>query len=181
MRPLILLIALVAATAAMNLRGEEPADTLKFEYKLHGQTRRFKCVFTPTEAGGLKLGWGIERNLKWWSGSYTMTPGAVERGSAMSFLMPEDGNHVTLPADMTFAMISRSALAELRRNGRFTYDGVEYVAGPDSRESPRGQLIHAVDTLEGGQMWVLDRDDCPIVWEMRSNPLEINWTVTPLH
>lgn len=175
MTALMLVTASFFAGNSGGAYAAEPADTLQLEYKLHGQTRRFKCVFVPDTNGGVTLKWGIERNLKWWSGSYHMTPGAMEGGTSMSFIMPEDGNHVTLGPDETFAAVSRQALHRLKSEGRFEYDGVEYSAGGDDRTCELGALLHAVDRREGCEIWILDSEECPVVWEMRGNPLEINW------
>ena len=69
-------------------------DTLLFVFKLHGQTRRFEMSFEEKN-DTVSLIWGIERKLKWLSGTYTMMPENVENGSSLSFLQPEDKNHVT--------------------------------------------------------------------------------------
>lgn len=157
------------------------ADTLQLEYKLHGQTRRFRCVFDRGEGdGAVTLRWEIVRNLKLWQGSYRMEPAAVEAGNAMSYLMPEDGNHVTLPAGETFAFVSRQALASLKQTGRMTYDGFEYELKGDGGESPAGPLLHVADPLEGAEMWIVDDESLPLVWEMRGNPLEIDWKMKPV-
>ncbi|MDE6438756.1 MAG: hypothetical protein K2L62_03775 [Muribaculaceae bacterium] len=175
MKALMLAAASFFAVNGWGAYAAEPADTLQLEYKLHGQTRRFRCVFLPDGNGGVTLEWGIERNLKWWSGSYHMTPEAMERGDSMSFVMPEDGNHITLAPAETFAAVSREALRRLRSEGRFVYDGVEYTAGGENRVCELGALLHVVDSQEGCEMWILDSEECPVVWEMRGNPLEINW------
>lgn len=156
------------------------ADTLQLVYKLHGQTRRFRCVFTPESNGGVTLSWGIERNLRWWSGCYRMTPAAMNGGDSMSFLMPEDGNDVTLGDGETFALISRKALRELKETGRFAYDGFVYELADTLDGSPAGRLLHVAEPLEGAEMWIVDNDTLPIVWEMRGNPLEINWSAKKL-
>ena len=71
------------------------SDTLKFVFKLHGQTRRYQVVFCQ-QGENIQMNWGIERNLRWQSGSYTMTPEALKNGKQLCFLQPEDGNHLTL-------------------------------------------------------------------------------------
>ncbi len=156
---------------------ENPTGKLQFVYKLHGQTRRFQYEFQPESDGGVTLHWGIERNLKWWEGTYRMTPQAVEQGTTLSYLMPEDGNHVTLPDNETFGMISREALRNLIISGDLHYDGTVYRLIDTESSTPFGRLLHVADTRESGQMWILDNNLLPIIWEMRNNPLEINWTV----
>ena len=46
-------------------------DTLLFVFKLHGQTRKYEMSFQEKQ-DSIYLHWGIERNLKWQSGSYAM-------------------------------------------------------------------------------------------------------------
>lgn len=154
-----------------------PVDSLQFVYKLHGQTRRFQYVFTAGTDGDVTLKWSIERNLKMWNGSFTMPPCAVTSATAMSFIMPEDGNDVTLPCDRTYAMISTDAYNRLKRDGMFDYNFTCYRLTDNDSTTPLGRLLHVADTVEGAEMWILDRRDYPVVWEMRNNPMEINWTV----
>lgn len=149
-------------------------DTLQVAYKLHGQTRRFKFIYEPTENGGMTLHWSIMRNLKLWTGSYVMSPSAVENGNAQSWLMPEDGNHIDLPDNETFGIISRSALKALKQRDEFTYNGVlwrkaEYV------DTPLGKAIEVKDWEEGAQMTILDNHALPLIVKMADNPLEIDW------
>lgn len=153
----------------------EPTDTLRFVHKLHGQTRKFQYVFIPEQDGGVTLHWGIERNLKWWSGTYRMSPKAVSEGKSLSFRMPEDGNHVVLPDNETFAMISRKAYDGLIKDGEFGYDGVLYKLTGRALDSQWGKLLH-VEDAEGAKLWILDNRNLPLIVKMSDNPLEINWT-----
>ena len=164
----ILLIIMMLPVAALC----EGFGPRQFVYKLHGQTRRDTMEFTPTQDGGMTVSWGIERNLKWQSGTFTMTPEAVKRGSELSTLMPIDGDNVTLPATDTYNMLSAKAFQELKSDGRFHYNGVEYV----KQESADGQ-IHVAETVDGSEMWILDNEKFPIVMRMKGNPLGQNWTV----
>ncbi len=59
--------------------------------KLHGQTRKYEMSFREKQ-DSICLYWGIERNLKWQSGSYTMGPKSTEQAVQLSFLQPEDGS-----------------------------------------------------------------------------------------
>ena len=151
-------------------------DTLNIAYKLHGQTRRFKFAYELTKEGGITLHWSIVRNLKLWTGTYTMTPEAVKNGNAQSYIMPEDGNHVTLPSNETFGIISQSALNELKKKGHFLYNGVLWRKIEDS-DSPLGKAIKVEDQEEGARMTILDNPDLPLILSMTDNPLEINWTL----
>lgn len=149
-------------------------ENYQFIYKLHGQTRKFSYEFVPEPDGGVTLHWGIERNLKWWSGTYRMTPEAVENGNSLSFMMPEDGNNITLPDNQTFAMISRKAFRDLTEKGEFEYDGVKYYLTYDDEAGS----YYSVRDSEGAQLWILNNPELPIICRMADNPLEINWVVS---
>lgn len=151
-----------------------PGDTLAMEYKLHGQTRRFRFVYQPDPDGGMTLSWNIVRNLKLWTGSYRMSAKAVKEGETLSTLMPEDGNHVALPDGETFAIISRKAYDSLVRNGEFQYGGVTYRKVSDPESMAEG-TIEVSDCDEGARMLILDNPEFPLIVAMDANPLEINW------
>ena len=59
-------------------------DTLLFVFKLHGQTRKYEMSFREKQ-DSICLYWGIERNLKWQSGSYTMGPRVHRAGRTAQF------------------------------------------------------------------------------------------------
>lgn len=154
-----------------------PGDTINVAYKLHGQTRRFKFVYDLERDGGITLHWSIMRNLRLWKGSYSMSPESVERGSRQSYLMPEDGNHITLKGGETFGMISADSFNELCEKGKFIYNGVEYVKTGEG-VSDLGNFIEVVDEEEGARMQILDNGKLPLIVRMSDNPLEIDWTMT---
>lgn len=153
-------------------------DTLLYTYHLHGQTRKYECHFQPSD-DGLRLNWRILRNGAWQTGSYTMTATALQTGTALSLLQPEDRRHLTLPAHETFGILSASALQTLKSQQPCTYSGVTYRLQDTAERALGMPLLHAVDEREGGELWVLDCPACPVIWKMRNNPLEINWTVSP--
>lgn len=173
MRTLFTFIILLANTLATF--SASPSCKLLLEYKLHGQTRRFTMTFNRDDKKGMTIDWGIERNLKWWSGQYVMTPEAVKSANLISYLMPEDKNHIQLPDSETFAMISLDALEDLRKKGKMIYNNTEFIVSDSISESPLGKLFHVSDIHEDTEMWVADNDTFPIIWEMKNNPLEINW------
>lgn len=151
-------------------------DTLQVAYKLHGQTRRFKFVYLPRTDGGLTLHWSIIRNLKPWTGTYTMSGAAVREGTAQSYLMPEDGKHITLPENETFGIISQAALADMKKRGTFIYNGVVWRS-VGAGESSFGPTIEAEDPEEGAKMTILNDPRLPLIISMQDNPLEIDWTM----
>lgn len=151
-------------------------NPILFVYKLHGQTRKYQYEFIPSE-GKLTLKWGIERNTKWQSGTFTISEHALKNADTMSFLQPIDGENVILPDNTTYLMISQEAYDHLKKHGNFTYNNTEYQSSGINEIRAGFPLIPVSDTTEGGRMWILDRQDFPIIWEMADNPLEINWKV----
>lgn len=189
-RCLFLLFTAFYLAAAGNLSAQHlPAqgivnDTLLFVFKLHGQTRRYKMSFRM-EHDSLHLYWGIERNLKWQSGSYIVSPEGIDRGTRLNFLQPEDGRHVRLAPEETAYFLSRNAYRQLKEQHSFVYNQVIYSlseteneAEKESKEALGYPLLHVKDAAEGGEMWILDCPQLPLVWRMRNNPLEINWEVS---
>lgn len=175
---IILSVVLCLAFAGnLSAQGITVPDTLLFVFKLHGQTRKYEMTFREKQ-DSLCLSWGIERNLKWQSGSYTMSPRSVSRGTRLSFLQPEDGKHVTLSPEETAYVLSHSAYKLLKEQNTFVYNGTTYSVVRETNEHALGcPLIHVRDAAEGGEMWILDNPQLPLVWRMRNNPLGINWEV----
>ena len=100
-------------------------DTLLFVFKLHGQTRKYEMSFREKQ-DSICLYWGIERNLKWQSGSYTMGPKSIEQAVQLSFLQPEDGKHVQLSPEETVYFLSRSAYKQLKEQNTLVYNQTTY-------------------------------------------------------
>lgn len=152
-------------------------DTLLFVFKLHGQTRKYEMSFREKQ-DSLYLYWGIERNLKWQSGSYAMSPESISWGTRLSFLQPEDGKHVKLSPEETVYVLSRSAYKQLKEQHSFVYNRTTYSVQERNEQALGYPLIHVKDAMEGGEMWILDNPKLPLVWRMRENPLGINWEVS---
>lgn len=155
-----------------------PADTLTFVFSLHGQTRRYQTTFEEKQ-DTLYIHWGIERYLKWLTGSYAMGSKSLENAIRLSFLQPDNGNHVTLSSEETFGILSRTAYRQLKEKRSFVYNQTNYLF-IDSDESALGYpLIHVKDNVEGCEMWILDNPAFPLVWRVRHNPLGVNWEIQP--
>ena len=150
-------------------------DTLLSVFKLHGQTRRFEMSFEERN-DSVRLTWGIERKLKWLSGTFTMTPNNMENGTSLSFLQPEDKQHIVMPAGETVYLIGRKAYRTLKASGRMVYNRTTYRLLDTDSEALGRPLLHVRDEAEGEEMWILDHPSLPLVWRMKDNPLEINWT-----
>ena len=143
-----------------------------FTYSLHGQTRRFRVDFEE-HGDSLTLLWSIERNLRLWTGSYTMTPRARRHAKRLSYEQPLDGRHTTLPNSELFALLPQKALLSLRKKGQCRFCNTHWQL----RDAADG-LLHLTDTDEGAEMWVRDDLRLPLIVEMRNNPVEIDWKVS---
>ena len=149
-----------------------------FTYSLHGQTRRF-TVNIDTSDKGVTLKWGIERNLKWWHGSYIMSQKALAEASCLNYEQPLDRQHITLGDKELFAILSQKALDSIKSNGTCVFNNttftlVDQLPATDTHPS----LLHLKDSDEGAEMWVANDKTLPLIWEMKNNPVEINWKVT---
>lgn len=160
--------------------GAPISDTLRFTYVLNGQTRRFDVWFDVPSEGALRYNWCIERNLRMWHGSYTMSPSALENAATLSTLMPEDGNHVVLPDSELFNVLPRSAAADLRRCGECSFNGVRWELLDRDSMALGYVLMHLRDKCEGMEMWVLDHPQINLIWEVKGNPLGHNYKVSYL-
>ena len=151
MKKFLTIMILAAYCTVLSAQSGIITDPVLFVYKLHGQTRKYQYSFKPC-SDGMVITWGIERNTKWQSGTFTLTGKALENAECMSFLQPVDGEHLTLPeADPA--------------TETFTYG-----------QGQTCPLIHVHDTAEGADMWILDNPDFPLICKMINNPLEINWS-----
>ena len=158
----------------ISLEGEKKNYTYLFTYSLHGQTRRFS-VNLEKKGDSLVFDWGIERNLKWWTGTYTMSANALENARQLCYVQPLDGQHISLETE-TFGLLSRAAWREIKTKGKCHYNQVEYqlVSEEDGK-------LYLRDLQENSEMMVADDEELPIIWSMQNNPVEINWRVTFLH
>ncbi len=154
-------------------------NPLLFVFKLHGQTRKYQFTFNQSN-DTLYLHWGIERNTRWQSGSYAMPQEALKTAVRLSFLQPEDGQHICLPIQETFALLSATAFQELKSQKAFHYNQTEYQLADTKSQAMGYSLLHVNDSVDGCEMWIMDNPDFPLIWEIQNNPLGINWKVAPV-
>lgn len=167
----ILIGSLSQATAQITIN-----DTLRYSFKLYGQTRRFKVAYEQKD-NHVILHWTILRNMKWWVGSYTLTPASLQNGEAFCWTQPTDGEHLTVSPHETVWMLSQKQLKGLKEEGSFRSNGVTYTTIPCHETAIGYPLLHAIDKVEGGEMWILDYPNLPLIWRMKNNPVGINWQV----
>lgn len=155
------------------------ADSVLQTCRLHGQTRRFAWNFTR-QGDSLRLYWRIQRNLRMWRGSFTMVPEALDDARMLSFRMPEDGLHVTLGPDEVFGILPRKCLRELKERGCTDFNATRWQLVDSLGTALTRTLIHARDIHEGAEIWVLDYEPLPLIWQLQDNPMEIDWRCSSL-
>ncbi|MDE6795193.1 MAG: glycoside hydrolase family 92 protein, partial [Muribaculaceae bacterium] len=156
------------------VKGKE-LGKVRFVYKLHGQTRRYDVAYRIVP-GGLQAEWGIERNGKWQSGIYRMSRKALDNGKALSFLQPVDGDFVELNDNEVWGILPMQLLQAAKRGEEIEFNNTRWSVVNNATTSADGQ-IRLMDLNEGAEMLILDREDLPLILEMKNNPLEINWTI----
>lgn len=146
-------------------------------YALHGQTRKFTVNINNVEGGKL-LSWGIERNLRWWEGSYKMSKKALAEASRLNYAQPLDKQNLSLGDNELFCLVSGKVLQEARK-GACSFNNTQWkLIGEEPAKDGYPALLHLLDTAEGAEMWIANDETLPLIWEMRNNPVEINWKVS---
>lgn len=152
-----------------------PADSVRMEFKLHGQTRRYTVTFQQ-RSDSLWVNWSIQRNFRWQSGSYVMSSEACSHARNLNYRQPVDGETVVMD-DATFALLSKDALSELRDKRRCRYNCTEYVVEDSWTDASGRSFFRLKDIYEDSRMTVLDNMELPLIVSMQSNPVEIDWQI----
>lgn len=176
MKKILLLLCILIGSLSQATAQITRNDTLRYSFKLYGQTRRFKVAYEQKD-NHVILHWTILRNMEWWVGSYTLTPASLQNGEAFCWTQPTDGEHLTVSPHETVWMLSQKQLKGLKEEGSFRSNGVTYTTIPCHETAIGYPLLHAIDKVEGGEMWILDYPNLPLIWRMKNNPVGINWQV----
>ncbi|MBQ1701361.1 MAG: GH92 family glycosyl hydrolase [Prevotella sp.] len=105
--------------------------------------------------------------------TYKMTRETVEHATGFCWDIPADGA-VYQPSG-TFAFISKDAFKELFFTEEFTYDGITW-----RQIDTDGKTIHVRADIDRTEMWISIESPLLFVVRMKSNPLGIDWTLTPV-
>ena len=105
--------------------------------------------------------------------TYKMTRETVEHATGFCWDIPADGA-VYQPSG-TFAFISKDAFKELFFTEEFTYDGITW-----RQIDTDGKTIHVRADIDRTEMWISIEYPLLFVVRMKSNPLGIDWTLTPV-
>ena len=105
--------------------------------------------------------------------TYKMTRETVEHATGFCWDIPADGA-IYQPSG-TFAFISKDAFKELFFTEEFTYDGITW-----RQIDTDGKTIHVRADIDRTEMWISIESPLLFVVRMKSNPLGIDWTLTPV-
>ena len=97
----------------------------------------------------------------------------VESAEGFCWLTPQKDGTVYHGVKGTFAFLSRRAMAQLKANGMFVYDGITW-----RQVAQENSLSHVRADIDGTEMWISTLGEWPLVVEMRHNPLGIDWKIT---
>ena len=112
MKKSILLLCILIGSLSQAVAQITANDTLNYSFSLYGQTRRFKVAYEKQDRN-LVMHWTILRNMKWWVGTFTMTPASLESGENFCWTQPIDGQYLTVKPTETVWLLSQKQLKEL--------------------------------------------------------------------
>ena len=95
-----------------------------------------------------------------------------EHATGFCWLSPQTDGTIYRQVKGTFAFVSADALARLKENGSFLYDGITWRKVDESHGN-----IHVQADIDRTEMWIQDNPSLPLVVEMRNNPLGIDWKI----
>lgn len=145
-------------------------------------------IFPQTANPSLSINYTLNRQFRTWSLSfswqndtlhvlckqtqYNISRQKVQHATDFCWLSPQTDGTVYHQVKGTFAFISTDALAQLKENGVFLYDGITW-----RKVDENDGIIHVRADIDRTEMWVRDNSSLPLVIEMRNNPLGIDWKI----
>ena len=103
--------------------------------------------------------------------AYHIARSVVDKATGFCWDIPSDG--AVYQPQGTFAFVSKKAIADLQRQGFFTYDGITWRVVDQGENHLRADIDLTEMTLSYEETL-----DLYIVTEMRNNPLGIDWRIT---
>jgi hypothetical protein len=176
---LLLSLLLLQTTAQPIAPPISEGTQLSYRYFLHGQTASIN-VTVKSVVDTVRLDW----NLRGAAGSYLISKAALQNGTKINFIQPENGVVLKLADDETFGLISKTAFALLKKNKRFVYNNTTYALQNGSNEKPLTignqtlDVLHVAGVEEAGDMWILNNPTFPLIVQFSNNPLGINFVIT---
>jgi len=180
--PCLLTLVFLQAVAKQAIPPIKAGTKLEYRFFLYGQTVPLNLTI-KSMVDTVQLDWNLRGYT---SGSYLITASGFRQGKKLSFIQPAPQTVLRLADDETFALISKAAFADLKRNKRFIYNNTTYVLKSDSKDKPfmlggeKVDVWHVTGVEEEGDLWILNNPDFPLICQMEANPLGINFTLTAI-
>jgi hypothetical protein len=149
------------------------------EYEINAQGQTFPMYLTIASIGedGIVFDYNIAGSM---TGKFINSKANLEKGVTMNWDKPAPGEERKLPDDQTIAMVSRTFLAELKKNKTAKYDGIDLT----QKEIKQGEEIMSGDkTVDAVYMessdgatkyWVLNNEKYPILLKVEGLPSGIS-------
>jgi hypothetical protein len=150
-----------------------------FDYEINAQGQSFPMFLTISSIGedGIVFDYNIAGSM---TGKFINAKANLEKGVVMNWDQPAPGEERKLSDDQTIAMVSRTFLADLKKNKTAKYDGIDLTL----KEVKKGEEIMSggkvVDALymessDGAtKYWVLNNDKFPILLKVDGLPSGIS-------
>lgn len=172
MKKILTIICLLLGFVMQTRAGVPEGVDLKFAYNLRTQYRHYVIRFEQDSLQNLTLNWRIVRNGVTLTGSYHMTAEARQHARMNSYVIPTPGETIECGPNELFALLSADALREVHSQQKCQFNNTTFqLLGKSSN------LLHLKDFDEGYEMWVIDDEEFPLIWQMENNPVEIDWNV----
>jgi hypothetical protein len=157
----------------------KPGTKLDYKFFLYGQTVAIGMT-VKSVTDSVMLDWNL-KGLAF--GSYLVSKEGFENGTKLNFIQPAAATVLRLAPDETFAVISKRAFRELKRNKKFVYNQTTYELEEDKNQPAlmagdrQLDVLHVLGVEEKGEMWILNDPDFPLICQLKNNPVGINFTI----
>lgn len=180
---LLFVLTALHAEAQQSLPVIKVGTKIDYRYFLYGQSSTYINVTVNTLKDSVELGWNI-RGYAY--GKYLISAAGLEKGTKVNFIQPAHQTTLRLLPDETFAIISKKAFQDLKKNKKFFYNNTTYILVTDAKDDLFKIADQAVDVFhvkgveEAGDLWILNDPEFPLICQIRNNPLGINFSVTSI-
>jgi hypothetical protein len=164
------LYAQQAATVSPDLK---TGTTIEYEVNAQGQSFPLYLTISSIGEDGIVFDYNFAGSM---TGKFINSKANLEKGVSMNWDQPTPGEERKLPDDQTIAMVSRTFLAELKKNKTAKYDGIDLTL-KDVRKGEEvmsgDKMVAAVymESSDGAtRYWVLNNDKYPILLKVEGLP-----------
>jgi hypothetical protein len=112
----------------------------------------------------MKINWSLPYSS---SGSFEITPKALQSGTKLTVNEPADGEVTRLNDNETLLSISKDGYNNLVNNKSFVLNGVTFYAKPDTSsfkiDDKEANIIYVADEKGKRQLWILNSPSLPLI------------------